>query len=527
MVGDTVAIEVPKDSFRRFIVLNIIKYLLRDGDVNFGNDYYITSRGIPIVFNNRAVEEINILADKFPKSCHILPINSINELLGNEYPKIVKLEPVTKLWYIIQNDTDNIYEVIEALNKLKTQYRVYECSDSKYAEVLRNTLGFECIDSKLNNTTIFIKNRPNINFINDRDFPIVTFKFKLNISGAKGLLWIFSRFREYTGDKVDFDVLSKIHYDPLIDLYAFPHISDILTNKILDYSEIDNIIGHQHFENPDLAAEAHLGQYFNYQSFVLDSDVAWIISSVLTLDAKFAFQGTNDEDPITMEPFSELTGKRLLDTYLSAHKHNYNSVELNNYFSTSSNDIRILPYDRDPCIEYKIASRLCSMGILPYHNKQGLYSSEKQYVLSEEEWKEMNVELEIYRYPYYKDATIVSLHEERCEDYLDLSAIAQDPYSGYYTNIYTGNVYTPDGYIVTLVIKTGPKQFQKLFEYIDYLSTTDSNILKAIRNGLFAVGGFKYALFRRATPLCMFSNEDSHLNEYLCSVMKKYINNDL
>ena len=527
MVGETVAIEIPKDSFRRYIVLNIIKYLLEDGDVNFGNDYYITSKGIPITFNNKAAEEINILADKFPKSCHILTVNSINELLAIEYPKIVKLEPVTKLWYIIQNDTDNMYEAIETLDRLKKQYRVYEGSDSKYSEVLRDILNFECVDSKITPNIIFIKNRPNINFINDRDFPIVTFKFKTDIQEAKGLLWIFSRFREYTGDRVDFDVLSKIDYNSLIDIYMFPHISETLTNKILDYAEIDKVIGYQHFENPDLAAEAHLGQYFNYQSFVLGSDLAWMISSTFTLDAKFAFQGSNDEDPITMEPFSELTGKRLLDTYLSPHKHNYNSIELNNYFSNNVNDIRILPYDRDPCIEYIIASKLCSAGILPYHNKQGLYSSKKQYVLSDEEWKNKNIELEIYRYPYYKDATIVSLHEERSENYQDLSTIIQDPYSGYYTNIYTGVVYTPDGYIVTLVIKIGPKQFQKLFEYIDYSAMTDSNILKAIRNGLFAVGGFKYDLFKRATPLCKFSTEDSFLNEYLFSVIKKYMNNDL
>lgn len=534
-----VNIELPVNSFRRSIMLNVIRFRLGDSDVNFGNEYYVTGNGMPIRVNRKALDEINVLVNNFPKSCHILDSKDCNELLSHKYPDLVKLDPFTKLWYVIQNDKDNLMEIITVLESITKEYHVYHESDSEYNTVLTKILGFECINSKFSPNTIFIKNRPNISIIADRDFPIVSHKFdRINsetltelIPGAAGLLWIFFNFNEYFEGKVDFDILMKVHYDPKIEIYIFPHVSDVLTKKITAADKFAETIGYKSFDSVDLATEAHLKEYINCQTLLLDKVIAWV---KLTMkpegDSVFKFLGSNDEDPITMEPFSELSGKRLTDVFLSDHRHNYINTELRNYFNGLHSDIKILPYDRDPCPYYKYQSKLASIGILPYHNKRGLFDTNKQYVCTPTEWEEVSkhFEFKMHKKPYYKAATVARLSIN--DDETSLSSHERSPItldiSGYYINVHSGEIYKPDSELVTIAVKMGlglgHKAFQKVYEYLDTgLTTEQLNI--AFRNGFLNIAGAKYLLFKRVSVITKFCEEESPLNDYLVSIIHKYI----
>lgn len=518
-----VNIELPKDSFRRSIMLNVIQYYLGDSDVNFGNEYYVTGNGMPIRVNGKALDEINALVNNFPKSCHILASKDCNELLSHRYPDLVKLDPFTKLWYVIQNDKDNLFEIISALESIKNDYHVYHESDSQYNVVLTKVMGFECIPSKFSPSTVFIKNRPNVNIINDRDFPIISHKFG-RIPGAAGLLWIFFNFKEYFENKVDFDVLMKVHYDPKVEIYIFPHVSDILTKKITSSESFEETIGYRNFDSADLAIEAHLKEYINCQSLVLDTTVAWIKPTIQPIgDSLFKFLGSNDEDPITMESFSELSGKRLADVFLSDHRHNYINTELRNYFGGLRSDIKVLPYDRDPCVYYKYQSKLASIGVLPYHNKRGLFDSDKQYVCTTLEWEEMSkhFEFKVHRKPYYKPATVARFFDTFSTD----DSITLDTSSGYYVNVHSGEIYKPDKELITILVKTSlglDNTFQKVYEYLDSdLTTEDLNT--AFKHGFLNIAGARYSMFKRVSVIARFSDEESPLNDYLVSIIRKYI----
>lgn len=528
-------IIVPKDSFRCDILLNVIRQQLEDLDVYIGEEYYISCDNIPIQLNKKSRIKINTLADTFPPTCHILESNPINELLNSKYPEIVKMNEYTGLWYLIQNMTDNVMSVIKNLETLRNRHIVYMESDPKYVQVMSKTLGFKCSPSKIYPHTCFITKREDLKIISYRDFPMAICNFPsesvgdIKIPVAAGLMWIFINFCNYLKDKVDLTILNRIDYNQSNDFYSFPHLSEELSVKIkCSIKDFLESIEFQTFEDEDAAAKFHLENVFHKKSIVYGRSVAWIKDSLETsIDGEiFKFSGLNDDDPISMEPFEELTGKERLRVFLSDHNHNYHQDSLENYFSTQPPNIRILPYDRDSCMNYTSLAKLRSLGVLPYHNKQGLFSSNKQYVGTSDEWekieKSLKDSLQIVRSPYYKAATIVNIMS-RNED--DLANIILNASSGYYIDLDSEEVYPPDMYHIKVVLKQGKSNIL-IYEYLDS-ETTDQNIYKAIRNGLFNVYGIRYSTFESIQSFNVKASEEGISNDYLKALMKKYIDKDI
>ena len=96
-----VPIIVPKDSFKSYILLNVIRQQVEDADIHIGEEYYISYEGLPIKVDRKTLSRIAALVDTFPPNCNILSANPINELVGIKYPQVVKLNEYTGLWYKI------------------------------------------------------------------------------------------------------------------------------------------------------------------------------------------------------------------------------------------------------------------------------------------------------------------------------------------------------------------------------------------------------------------------------------------
>lgn len=528
-------IPIPEDSFRRQTMLFVIKNELNDQDVNFAQDYYVSSEGTPIRANTATINRINAYADSFPVNSHVLPTNPIIELLKDKYPTLVKRNEYTKLWYMIQSDSYNLLEITASMKKLSDEYYVFGECDEQYIDVVSKTLGFNCIQSKLYPQVIFIKKRDDIRFTFMRDFPIAIYRFPLNptndqpIPIAVCLLWIFYNFYEYMNDKVDLDILSRIDYKTDTEWFRFPHIDESLTNKIRNPDMmIPGRIDYITCESADAAATYHLTKCFRRQSIVWGLTVAWIksVSDSADSEEKFKFLGVNEEDPITMENFSNLNGAELLKVFLSDHGHNYRQDILENYFLSLPPHIYLLPYDRDACPYYLALSRLCSLGVLPYHNKRGLFSSSKQYISNDHEWEKILEKLKkdmvITQYPYYKPSTIVNIVRLTGDD-VENQLYELDEANGYFINQLTDELYPPDMFIITIQIRSFGQTHQKIYEYIG-TRLTENDILKAFRNGFCNLVGYRFTTFSTINNISDLADEEGQLNDYLTSLIRKYIN---
>ena len=446
---------------------------------------------------------------------------------------------------MVQNLTDNVLLVISDIDKLINEYIVYTESDPKYIKVMTETLGFTCKLSKIYPPTCFISKRDKFRMVSHRDFPMTSCSIVadgITVPIAAGLLWIFYNFCERLNDHVDLNILEKISYNPESGMYHFPHISEELTVKIKECKDLVNVVDFKVFETEDLSADSHLTEHLNSRSIVYGKCVAWVRNmeyssddtpmrscssdSNLFTNQQFKFLGYNEEDPISMEPFSELKGCERLKVFLSDHNHNYYQSTIEDYFNTQYANIRLLPYDRDPCLNYHSLAKLRSLGVLKYHNKRGVFSQSKQYVGNDEEWEiikaKLKDSLQIRRFPYYTDITKVAIQNRNKETN---SNIQFEQNSGFYVDIDNNEVYPPDYYQIMIILLQG-KTLTLIYEYLDN-DVTDADIYKALQNGFLNLYGLRYTLFDSIGSGFMKVQEEGPANEYLRAVMKKYINRDI
>lgn len=579
-------IPIPPDAFRKKIMLRVIRQQLNDSQVYLGQEYYISSDNTPIKADQKTIDRINVITDTFPPNSHCINPSFLNELAAKKYPESVKLNSHTEIWYIIQDLTTNVFDILDYLAKLKTMYYIYPESDARYIEVMTD-LGFKCIDSKIYRNVCFVLQRANF-ILDGRDFPVVTHRFPFDettmepLPIAAGLLWIYYCFYKYLDSKIDYDLLGRIDYDIVKELYIFPHVSETLTNEIRsNVSEIVSKIGHLSYKSAETAVEIHLDNYLLRQSLVFGKTVAWIredsidhelASKSETIDPKFKYLGVNDEDPISLETINDVKDK--LSIFLSDHRHNYIDASLKDYFDQMKDSIKLLPYDRDPCPQYETIMKLRKLGILQYHNKRGLFQG-KHYIPNDTEWETLMRRLKwrIIRKPYYRPTTILDLtigpsemnidssdeydindapivrdrredryaSDHRNSDVNDsdrrhvndhVSASQQTAANSYYFDTttgyfcsYEGEVYPPDLYITSIAINVYANVYHEVFRII-INHVNDSCIVKALRNGLCSLYSHKYLLFGTVTPMYKLPADEGALNDYLIAVFKKYLNND-